>query len=39
MTSPTLGLVFDVPDITLRRHFGKALEAVGIEDFRWHCLL
>ncbi|HAH32877.1 MAG TPA: hypothetical protein DCL44_11255 [Elusimicrobia bacterium] len=30
--------VFNVPDITLRRYFGKCLEAAGIVGFRFHDL-
>ncbi len=31
-------LVFPVPIMTLRRHFGQALKRAGIRDFRWHDL-
>lgn len=30
------GLVFDVPYITMRRHFDRALKDAGISDFRFH---
>ena len=32
------GSIFEMPEITLRRHFPKALKASGIDDFRFHDL-